>query len=191
MCPSLNLCDQLLQATCFEGWQSSCHLIEDTAKCPDVRLVTVDTLIVEKLWRHVVRRAILALGAAFLPILVLVILIVLILVGKVCKLTGKAKVTELERTVFIEEHIRRFEVTVDNAIEMEIVETLSQISAKLLYRLFRKLLILFDQLEEITSSTVLKDDPEMVPGLIPVVEFENVSVLEIMEDSHLSNTINY
>jgi hypothetical protein len=54
---------------------------------------------------------------------------------------------------------------------VEIVKTLGQISSELLDGLLGKFLILLDQLEKITASTILKDDPEMVPGLVPVSKF--------------------
>lgn len=46
------------------------------------------------------------------------------------------------------------------------------------------MLILFDQLEEIAASTVLKDDPEMIPGFIPVEEAEDMPVLQVVENSN-------
>ena len=60
---------------------------------------------------------------------------------------------------------------------MEVVKTLCEITSKLLHGLFRELLVLLDQLQQISASTVLKDDPQMVACLIPIVELENVPIL--------------
>ena len=68
---------------------------------------------------------------------------------------------------------------------MQVVESLSQVSSKFLQSGFRQLLVLFDKLEKVTTSAVLKDNPQMVPSFIPVVEFEDMSVLQIVKDSHL------
>jgi hypothetical protein len=70
---------------------------------------------------------------------------------------------------------------------MQVVESLSQVSSKFLQSGFRQLLVLFDKLEKVTTSAVLKDYPQMVSSLIPVVEFEDMSVLQIVKDSHLYN----
>ena len=54
----LNFSNQLLQSTCFEWWQTCCHLVQNAAERPHVRLITVHSLIIEKFRSHVVRRAI-------------------------------------------------------------------------------------------------------------------------------------
>ena len=53
---------------------------------------------------------------------------------------------------------------------MQIVKTLSKITAEFLDTVFWQLLILFDQLVEITTRTVFKDNPQVIPGFIPVEE---------------------
>ena len=68
---------------------------------------------------------------------------------------------------------------------MQIVQSLRQVTTKLFNRLLRKFFVLLDQLVQIAAGAVLKDDPEMVSRLIPVVKFEDVSVLETVEDAHL------
>ena len=69
---------------------------------------------------------------------------------------------------------------------MQVVQTLCKISTKLLNRVFRQYLVLLNQLEQITTSTILKNDPQMVPGLIPVVELEDVPVFQVVENTDLS-----
>jgi hypothetical protein len=64
---------------------------------------------------------------------------------------------------------------------MEVVESLSKVSSEFLDSVFREFFILFDELAEISTGTVLKDNPKMVPGLVPIVELEDVSVFESME----------
>jgi len=44
-------------------------------------------------------------------------------------------------------------------------------------------------LEQVTSSTVFEDDPQMISCLIPVVELENMTILQIMENSNLQNQV--
>jgi hypothetical protein len=44
---------------------------------------------------------------------------------------------------------------------------------------------LFNQLEEITASTVLEDDPQVVACLVPVEELKHMPILEVVEDAHL------
>ena len=68
---------------------------------------------------------------------------------------------------------------------MQIIETLRKIASKLLQCRLWKLLVLLNHLEEITASAVLEDNPEVIACFIPVVEFEDVPVLQVMEDSHL------
>jgi len=73
---------------------------------------------------------------------------------------------------------------------MQIVQALSQVSTELLNSWFWQLFVLFDQLQKITASAILKDDPQVVPRLIPVVKLEDVSILEIVEDSYLNQKFN-
>ena len=60
---------------------------------------------------------------------------------------------------------------------MQVVKPLSKISTEFLNRSFWKLLVLFDNLEQITTSTILKDDPEVISRFVPIVELENVAIL--------------
>ena len=70
---------------------------------------------------------------------------------------------------------------------MQVVQSHCQVSSELLDCILREILVLFDDLIQIATGAVLEDDPEMVPSLIPVVEFEHVPVLEVVEDSNLIN----
>lgn len=74
----LYFCYQLLQTTCFEWRQAGCHFVHHTSQGPNIRLKAIDTIIVEKLWRHVVRCAILSLWAilSLLPLSCIVVLAV-------------------------------------------------------------------------------------------------------------------
>ena len=62
----------------LERRQSSRHLIHDTSERPNVRLEAVDALVVEELWRHVIRRAIFALGAILLPLSLIIVVLALL-----------------------------------------------------------------------------------------------------------------
>lgn len=44
---------------------------------------------------------------------------------------------------------------------------------------------MLDELEEVTTSAVLKNDPQMIPRLVPVEEFQYMSVLQVVEYSNL------
>jgi hypothetical protein len=79
---------------------------------------------------------------------------------------------------------------------VEIVKTLSEIATEATHCFFGQLnqfkcaktlylLLLLDKLKEITACTVLKNDPQMIPRLIPVEEAEYMSVLQIVKDTHL------
>ena len=59
---------------------------------------------------------------------------------------------------------------------MEIIEALTKITAKFLNSFFRQKFVLFNQLVKISTSAILKNNPKMVPGFVPVKEFQNVSV---------------
>ena len=72
---------------------------------------------------------------------------------------------------------------------MQVVEPLRQVSAKLLDRWLGELLVLLDHLEQVTASAVFEDDPEVIARLIPVVELQYVSVLEIVENSNLKGNV--
>lgn len=62
---------------------------------------------------------------------------------------------------------------------------MGEVAPKLLDGLFGQYLVLLDKLEQVTASTILKDDPQVVPGLVPVVELEDVPVFQIMKDANL------
>jgi hypothetical protein len=65
---------------------------------------------------------------------------------------------------------------------MKVVKALSKISSKLLDGLLRKLLVLLNQLEEISSGAVLENNPEMVASFVPIIKLEDVSVLKTVEN---------
>lgn len=67
---------------------------------------------------------------------------------------------------------------------MEIIQTLSEISSKFLNSFFWELLVLLDELEKVTSSTVLENDPEMVPCFIPVIEFQDMPIFKGVEHAN-------
>ena len=180
----LNLSDELLQATCLEGRQACGHLVKYAAKRPQVRLITVDTLVIEQLRSHVVRSSVFPLRASFC-VLIWLLASISSIFSEVGKFARKSKVAKLESAVLVDKYIRRLQVTVDDSVEVQVVETLGQVSTKLLDRLLGQLFVLFNQLKQVATGTVLKNDPKMVSGLIPIVELENVSVLQVVEDSNL------
>lgn len=47
------------------------------------------------------------------------------------------------------------------------------------------LFLLLDQLKQVTARAVFEDDPEMVSRLIPVEELQDMSVLQVVKDTHL------
>jgi len=60
---------------------------------------------------------------------------------------------------------------------VKVVQALGKVTSELLQRWLWKFLILLDHLQKITTGAVLEDDPEVIARLVPVVEFEDVSVL--------------
>jgi hypothetical protein len=48
---------------------------------------------------------------------------------------------------------------------------------------------LLNELEEVATSAVLKNDPKMIPRLVPVEEFQYVSVLQVVEYSNLQKAL--
>ena len=44
---------------------------------------------------------------------------------------------------------------------------------------------MFEELKKVTPSAILEDDPQVIPRLIPIIELQDVSILQIVEDSHL------
>ena len=60
---------------------------------------------------------------------------------------------------------------------MQVVKPLSKISSEFLNRQLWKLLVLFNNLEQITTGTIFKDDPEVIPCFVPIVELEDVAIL--------------
>jgi len=53
---------------------------------------------------------------------------------------------------------------------MQVVQTLRQVTTKLLNRVLRELLVLLDKLVKVTTCAVFKNDPQVIPGFIPVEE---------------------
>ena len=136
------------------------------------------TIVSKKFWSHVVRRSTFGLW------LVNQIRFVLCLRRiEIYKLAGKPEITKFESTILVQQHIGWFKIAVDNTVGMQIVQSLRQISSKLFHSIFGQLFVLFNQLEQIATGTIFKNDPEMVPRFIPVKKLEYVSVFKIVEDS--------
>ena len=157
--PGLNLSDRLLESACLKGRQSCWHFVKYAAKSPDIRLETVYTLFIEKFRGHVIWCTILAFRAIFSVCCLLLILVAILVVCQVWELSGQTKVAELERTVLVEQHVRGFQVAIYDTIRVQVVKALSQVAAKLLNRLLGQFLILFYQLEQVSTSTILEDNP--------------------------------
>ena len=67
---------------------------------------------------------------------------------------------------------------------MKVVESLSEIAAELLNSIFWKLLVLLDQLKQVTSGTVFKNNPQMVSRFVPVKKLQDVSIFQVVEDTN-------
>lgn len=65
---------------------------------------------------------------------------------------------------------------------MQVAETLNELVSKFLYCLFRKLFVILQKFEKVTSRAELEDDPEMIACLVPVMEAEDILVLQGVED---------
>lgn len=66
-------------------------------------------------------------------------------------------------------------------VGVQVVKALRQVASKLLDGFLGKLLVLLDELEKISSRAVLEDDPKVVAGFVPIVELEDVAVLQGVE----------
>lgn len=67
---------------------------------------------------------------------------------------------------------------------MQVRKTLHKLNAKLPNCVFRQFLVIFYKLIEISTGTIFKYDPEMVPGFVPIVKLQYVAVLQIVENPH-------
>ena len=100
-----NLCDQVFETSGGKWRLSSCQLIEHTTQCPHVRIKTVNTIIWEKFWGHIIWRSALGLW-----------LVSLLLFVQIIQLFWKAKIAELQSIILIHEHIWWLEVCVNNIV---------------------------------------------------------------------------
>jgi hypothetical protein len=69
-------------------------------------------------------------------------------------------------------------------MRVQIQQPLQQLLPKNPSRILRQLRILLNQLKQIPTRTVLKDDPQMVPGLVPIGEFQNVDMVQVVENTY-------
>ena len=51
------------------------------------------------------------------------------------------------------------------------------------------LFFLLNKLKEVSTCTILKDDPEMVPCLVPVEEAQYMPVFKVMKDTDLNRIL--
>ena len=70
---------------------------------------------------------------------------------------------------------------------MQVVQALSEVSPKFLYSRLWKFLVLLNQLEQISASAVLENNPQMIPSFVPVVKLQNVAILQVVKDSNLEH----
>lgn len=140
-----DLRDEILEARSGVWRLASGKLKEHAAERPHVRVKRVDAIVSEQLRRHVVRRACLRrLSVALVNGLGSLLGLTLHEVGQ---LLGQAEVAQLERVVLVHEHIGWLQVAIDNAVGVQVVETLGKVAAKLLDALLRQLLVLLNELK--------------------------------------------
>ena len=63
-----------------------------------------------------------------------------------------------------------FEIRVDDPIGVEIRESFYNLESELPHALFRQLLVLLDDLEQISARTIFKNYPQMIPSFVPIVK---------------------
>jgi len=116
----LDLADEIIETLGGKGRAACCHLIEDTAKCPAVRLKAVHALICEQFWRHIIRSATFLISFQIGCILTFALGCCL----QVRKLACQPEVTELESVVLVDQDVGRLEVTVNDAVRMQVIKAL-------------------------------------------------------------------
>jgi len=67
---------------------------------------------------------------------------------------------------------------------VKVIKALAQITAEFFNGLFRQNFVLINQLVQIATSTILKYDPEVIPSLVPVEEFQNMAIFQVVENSY-------
>lgn len=85
-------------------------------------------------------------------------------------------------------------------MRVQIKQPLQQILAKRLHDVFWDLgilnlkilekmnhyeFVLFDELHQIASRAVFKNDPQMISGFVPIVEFEDIEMVQIIQNFDL------
>jgi hypothetical protein len=60
---------------------------------------------------------------------------------------------------------------------VKVVQTLREISAELLDRVFRQLLVQLYDLKQVATCTVFENNPKVVACLVPVEKFQNMPVV--------------
>ena len=172
-----DLVNQVLERVRIEWRLACCQLDEDAAQGPEVGLIAVDAAVLEEFRRHVIWRA-----GFVLSTLARLRMGRGTLLGRalhtdareVRHLLGEAEVTELQLAVLVHENVGGLQVAENDALRMQIAQPFQHLVCKLLHSIFRQLLVLLEQALQVSADAVLQDDPEVIAGLVPVVELQDV-----------------
>jgi hypothetical protein len=163
----LQCSQQLLLISCFPGGISMNHFVEDDAERPDVAFCCVLGFL-EDLRDHVYRTA--HKGFEHLRAVVVHIF-------------GEAEVTDFVHSV-IDEDVGRFQITMYDFLLDEFLESAEQLCYN-----FESFFLLeslpFDQLFEVAILAELGDYVETVFGTEDIFEFDDVRVVELLEEVDL------
>jgi len=100
---------------------------------------------------------------------------------QVADLDGLAEVSQLEVAVFVEDDVGRLEVAEDDAVLVQLDQRADHVHRELAQRDLRQDLVLDHQRQQVAPRTVLLDHPDVVAGLIPGLELQDVFMLQFVE----------
>ena len=66
---------------------------------------------------------------------------------------------------------------------MKVRQPFNELVCELSYCFLGQALVLLNKLVEVSTRAIFKNDPEMVAGLVPIVELEDILVLQVVEDA--------
>lgn len=87
--------------------------------------------------------------------------------------------------ILIQKNICRFQICVNSAFRVQVVQGFDQLEAQLFHSTFGQLSLVVDEFVEIASRAVLEDEPEMIARFVPTIELDQVLVLEFCEERNL------
>lgn len=161
---TVNAIDELKFVGGGPGSPAVQHFVVDETNRPQVRLGSVLEAL-EDLGRHIERSANDGLHDGVVALQVL----------------GESKVADLAYSIF-EQYVGRLEVSVDDALGVEVLGSFHELLEVLLGLALGQLLLLLEVVIEVALLAKLGDDVHVVGGLVDVVQFDYVFVGDLLHD---------